>query len=152
MKIKRMPLYTQMENVNKESKHPWRIETNSRYKDVVKMIINFSVAALSIPIFVPRTILGIDPKIALIQIFDCRIYWGWVALVFSILSGIIFYYASAQWIRLAWGLDTKFMCFNVNNKSVENILDWSFWSSIIFFLLGLSLTLWFLVSYKSIGP
>lgn len=134
--------------MNKEAKHPWRIETNSRYKDVVKMIINFSVAALSIPIFVARYILGIDSSISLMQIFDFRIYSSWFLFLFSILFGIVFFYASAQWIRLAWELPTVFMFFKVKDKSVERILDWSFWLSIIFFLVGLFLTLWFFISYK----
>jgi|SRR3972149_6573734 len=142
------PLYAKRSNMINEAKHPWRIETNSRYKDVVKMIINFSAAALSIPIFVSINLLNIDSTIVLTQIFDFRIYFSWVLLFLAILSGIVFYYASAQWIRLAWELPTVFMFVKVNDKSVERILDLSFWLSIIFFLVGVFFTLWFFISYK----
>lgn len=134
--------------MNDEAEHPWRIETNSRYRDVVKMFINFSIATLSIPILVLRNILNIDPNVALIEKFDCKIFASWGFLIFSIISGIIFYYASAQWIRLAWKLPTRFMWWkDMNDKLVERILDWTFWLTIAFFFSGFVLIIWFIITY-----
>ncbi len=134
--------------MEEKAKHPWRIDTNSRYRDVVKMFINFSIATISIPILLFKNILNLDPNVALINLFDFRIFIAWGFLFLAICAGVIFYYTSAQWIRLAWELPSRFMFWkNMNDRQIENILDWTFWLSILFFFLGFVLIVWFIVTF-----
>jgi len=130
--------------------HPWRLDTNDRYKDAMKIIMDLSTASLVLPIFFLRDILRIPTNESLSQVLNYKIYLSWGCLALALLFGFIFYYASAKWVRLAWGKNVAFFRKRTNNEVVEKVLDISFPGAVISFLLGIGLTLWFVVSFRPI--
>lgn len=130
-------------------KHPWRLDTNERYRDVVKTIMGLSTASLMLPVFFARNFLAIDANTPLHSVFTGSIYWSWVMLGFSIASGVFFQYLSAKWVRLAWnqpagiffGTDTK-------ENILERLMEISFWITPIAFIVGLTLTIWFFATFR----
>lgn len=127
---------------------PWRLDTNDRYRDAVKVVMDLSTASLVIPIFFLRDILKLPKEQPLAEVLNSRVYWSWICLALAILSGWVFYYASAKWVRLAWGKEAGFFGRRTNEKVVERVLEVSFWVTITGFILGIVLILWFVVSYR----
>jgi len=122
------------------------MDTNPRYREVIKFILNFSGGLLAIPVFVARTILSVPKEQALITAFDARIYTAWVFLLIAMFSCVVFYYASACWIRLAWKLPTRMFGIKASDIGIEAVLDWSFWISWFSFIIGAGLILWFFLT------
>lgn len=87
----------------KTTKEQWKIETNDRYQKVTGTIIGLATASLVLPILFLRNFLAI-PENKSLDIYLCSlIYWSWVLFALSILSGTVFYYLSAKWVKQAWG-------------------------------------------------
>lgn len=84
-------------------KHPWRLATNERYRDVIKTLMTLSTASLLLPVFFAREFLGINGNIPLKSVVGCPVYLSWILLGIAIFSGIAFHFLSAKWVRLAWG-------------------------------------------------
>src|SRR5260370_18562734 len=83
--------------------YPWRLDTNNRYKDAVKVVMDLATASLVIPIFFLRDVLRIPKEQPLLHALNYKAYCSWACFVLTIILGFIFYYASAKWVRLAWG-------------------------------------------------
>ena len=132
-----------------EPRHPWRLDTNDRYREVVRTIISLSTASLVVPIFFLRNILSIPNNKSLLDILDWTVVASWILLFISVIFGLVFYYASAKWIRLAWGQSTGFFGFSTNESIVEAVLDFSFWGSVITFAIGLGMILWFIITFAA---
>ena len=127
---------------------PWRLDTNNRYRDAVKVAMDLSTASLVIPIFFLRDIPKIPREQPLYQVLTCKIYWAWTCLGLALLLGFVFYYASAKWVRLAWGKEAGFFGVRTTDWVVERVLDVSFGGAIIAFVLGVGLILWFVVAFS----
>jgi len=131
-------------------KEPWKLDTNSKYTDVVKTIMGLSTASLLLPVFMARNFLVIDKSIPLTEVFTCSIYWAWVFFGISILAGIYFQYLSAKWVRVAWGKEAGiFWSKNTNENTIERCMELSFWLCILMFVFGLVLTLIYFVGYEN---
>jgi magnesium-transporting ATPase (P-type) len=137
-----------MSDNQKSPLYPWRLDTNDRYKDAVKIIMDLSTASLVLPVFFLRDILQIPKEQSLSQVLTWKVYMSWICLAVAILLGFIFYYASAKWVRIAWGKEAGFFLKKTNDKFVEKVLNVSFVGAVILFLLGLGLILCFVVSFK----
>lgn len=136
--------------MNIEIKEPWKLDTNSRYSEVVKTVMGLSTASLLLPVFMARDFLGIDENTPLINILGCSVYWAWGLLALSILAGIFFLYLSAKWVRIAWGREAGIFWSNSTSEStIECLMEISFWSSVLLFGIGLSLTIYFFASYAN---
>ena len=131
----------------REPRHPWRLDSNDRYREVVRTIISLSTASLAIPIFFLKNILSVPAGKPLLDILDWTVFASWILLFLSIVFGLVFYYASAKWIRLAWGQSAGFFGRSTNESTVETVLHISFWVSVLAFAIGLSLILWFIVTF-----
>jgi len=134
--------------MNDKLLHPYRLDTNPRYREVIKFCVTLALAAISIPIFFARNILVIPEDLALLSIFDWRVFTSWALSIITILASFVFYYASATWIRLAWGLEARIFGLRINDAEAECILDWSFWFALISVAAAFGLILWFMVSYE----
>jgi hypothetical protein len=132
-----------------KAKHPWRLDTNARYRDVIKMIFGLTTASLLLPVFFARDFLSIQHSIALKDVFTTSIYLSWGFFILSILFSLLFHYFSASWIRLAWEQPTKFFWFPVKDNLVEICLDITFWGSIFSFLGGLILLISFFLTFSA---
>ena len=131
-----------------EIKEPWKLDTNSKYSEVVKTIMGFSTDYLLLPVLMAREFLGIETKIPLRNILGCSVYWAWGVLAGSVLSGVFFLYLSAKWVRIAWGKEAGiFWAKNTKESTVERLMEFCFWFCILLFCIGLFLTVWFFVNY-----
>ncbi|MFX0204220.1 MAG: hypothetical protein ACFFCW_49620 [Candidatus Hodarchaeota archaeon] len=129
--------------------HPWRLDTNERYRDVVKTIMSLSTASLLLPVFFARNFLAIDAHTPLYSVFTRSIYCSWGMFALSIASGLFFQYLSAKWVRLAWNQPAGiFFSPNTKEDTVERCMEISFWITPIAFIVGLTLTIWFFVTFK----
>jgi hypothetical protein len=127
-------------------KEQWKVETNDRYQKVVGTVMGLATGALVLPILFLRDFLSVPQGKPLLNYLCSTIYWSWALLALSILSGTVFYYASAKWIKQAWGQKT---CLPA--QAIENILDVSFWLKIVLFLVGVSLFLLFAATHRVIS-
>ena len=128
---------------------PWRLDTNARYRDAVKVVMDLSTASLVIPIFFLRDILRIPKEQPLSDVLTYKIYLSWASFGLAIFSGLIFYYFSAKWVRLAWGKQSQFLGKRLSENCVERTLEIALWTAFIAFVAGLALTMWFVVSYRN---
>ena len=127
---------------------PWKLDTNNRYRDAVKVVMDLSTASLVVPIFFLRDILRIPQTQSLSHVLNYKIYLSWLSLAFAIFCGLIFYYFSAKWVRLAWGQKSKLFGNELSERFVERILELSFWMTFVAFALGISLIICFVVSFQ----
>ena len=131
----------------REPRYPWRLDTNDRYREVVRTILSLSTASLVVPVFFLRNILSVPNNKSLIDILDWTVVVSWILLFVSVIFGLVFYYASAKWIRLAWGESAGFFGRSTNETIVEAVLDFSFWGSVITFFIGLGMIFWFIITF-----
>jgi hypothetical protein len=137
-------------NQPKYPPYPWRLDTNSRYKDAVKVVVDLSTAVLIVPVFFLRNILAVPQEYPLVQLLNFKVYLSWASLALAILSGFIFFYFSGKWVRMAWGQKAGFFKQDLSEKVVEGVLDWSFVLTIAFFASGLGCMMWFVVTFSSL--
>jgi hypothetical protein len=125
-----------------EPKHPWRLDTNDRYRETVTTIMGLSTAALLLPVFLAREFLGIDAKVPLKDVVSGALYWSWGLFGFSIFSAIAFCFFSAKWARLAWDQPVGLFGIGVSDSFIERGLE-LFWCTALAFLEGLALSVYF---------
>ena len=108
--------------MTEDFKEPWKLDTNSKYSEVVKTIMGFSTASLLLPVFMAREFLGIESNIPLKKILGCSVYWAWGLLAVSVLAGAFFLYLSAKWVRIAWGKDAGIFWAKSTKESTGEML------------------------------
>ncbi|MFN4289975.1 MAG: hypothetical protein ACK4E7_03740 [Permianibacter sp.] len=111
------------------------------------LLIGLATAALILPVFFAREYFGVDESVALNQVLPASTYFSWASLGCSIISGVIFHFFSAKWVRLAWEQPVEFAGKALTEHAVERILEWTLWLCILGFMLGVALTVFFLSSY-----
>ncbi len=129
-----------------EPRYPWRLDTNDRYREVIKVVMGLATGSLVVPVIFLRDVLRLPSDLPLSQALDGRAYWSWACLALSVLFGIVFHYASAKWVRLAWEQPVTFFGIKTNDNVVERVLEVSFWGTIIAFGIGIALIVSFLVT------
>ncbi len=132
-----------------EPKHPWRLDTNDRYREVVRTVMGLSTASLLLPVFFAREFLGIDSKIPLKTVFGTEVYWSWGLLGLSILAGVLFHFLSAKWVRLAWDQPVGVFGIPASEHFNERAMEVCFWATALAFMVGLALIVTFLVTYAA---
>jgi len=130
-----------------ELKHPWRLDTNERYREVVRMLMGLATASLLLPVFFAREFLAIDTETPLKDVLGASVYWSWALLGFAVFAGVLFHYLSAKWIRLAWEQDAYVFWIEVTDRFVDRALDVCFWAPVFAFFVGLPLIIAFFVTY-----
>ena len=134
--------------MTEQIKEPWKLDTNSKYSEVVKSVMSLSTATLLLPVFMARKFLGIASTKPLIDILGCSVYWAWGLLATSILASIFYQYLSAKWVRIAWGKEAGiFWSKSTQESTVENLMEISFWLCVLLFCVGLFLTIYFFANY-----
>jgi len=132
-----------------EPKYPWRLATNDRYREVVRTVMGLSTASLFLPVFFAREFLGIASTTALKTVFGAGVYWSWILLGISLLSGIVFHYLSAKWVRLAWEQPVTVFCVRVSDDFIEKAMEVCFWVTSIAFIVALVLIVQFFATYAA---
>jgi len=140
--------------------YPWRLDSTDRYREVLRVIMGLSTGVLIVPVFFLRDILNISEE-QLSNALNFEIYIAWGSLGISITLGLIYFYGSAKYIRLAWNQHTTFFgksSMKYKNpdvgkkmlgKIINKALQCSFWCTILTFYLGVFLILLFIITYQS---
>lgn len=134
--------------MNDSPKYPWRLATNERYREVIRLIIGLATASLLLPVFFFREFLHIKKETALVDVFSCSVYWSWGMLGGSILCGIIFHFLSAKWVRLAWGQPVTVFGIGAGENAIELGLHIFFWLTAASFIVGTGLIIDFVITYQ----
>lgn len=113
---------------------------NASYQKVVDTIISLASAALVLPVLILRDFMGIDDDKALMTFLNWKAWIAWMALGLSIALGAGYYFSSAKWTKNGQPISP-------NNRWVR-VLDWTFWSSVVMFILGIGMLMAFLVTFK----
>jgi hypothetical protein len=127
--------------------YPYRLDSNARYREVVKLVMTYALASITVPILFARNILILPANVSLLHIFDLEVYFSWFFCGLSIFFGLVFHYVSAVWIRLAWGEPSKLFGFKIGDNCTERILDWTFWLSISLWGIGFVLIIRFFLFF-----
>ena len=85
-----------------ECPNQWQLDVNDRYARGVGVVLSLSSAALILPIFFLKDIVNITSTQSFANVLSYWTYLGWFMLSVSIVSGIIYYFCSAKWVKLAW--------------------------------------------------
>ncbi|QDC95459.1 hypothetical protein [Vibrio furnissii] len=132
-----------------EMKEPWKKDTNDRYLDMVKSVVNLSTASLLLPVFFARNFIDIPKDSPLLAVFGCSIYIAWLLLGLSILNGLVYQYLSAKWLRIAWGKQAGILWSkNTSESTVENCMEWCLWGCVAYFISGVAFTLYFFMTFE----
>lgn len=95
----------------------WKIEVNERYLRIIDLLIGLATACLILPSLFLREILGLkDEPIAIY--LDQSAYGAVAAFSTTIALGVGFHYASAKWVKRAWGQPVRFI-----GARLELVLD-----------------------------
>jgi len=127
--------------------HPWRLDTNERYRELIRLLISLSTASLLLPVFFARQFLAIPDAVPLCDVFCRSVFLSWGFLALSVISGIIFHFLSAKWARLAWGKPVSLFGRKVNESIIEKGLEITFWVTALAFCIGVALIVWFMVNF-----
>jgi hypothetical protein len=120
----------------------WKSRSNAEYQKVVSLVVSLSTGVLVLPVIFLRQFLAVPIGQPLSPHLDSSAYASWVLLSVSIFLGTVFYYASAKWIKNAFGGTTT-----LSTTCIECILDWSFWGCVLAFLAGIGFLVGFGVTH-----
>lgn len=129
----------------------WRLQTNTQYLDVMKVLMNLITASLVLPIFFVRTFVAprSDCK-PLAESLNWQAYIAWLSLILSLVCGMSFYWASAKYVKVACGGRETSFAWLLFNKRVSRPLSWfehwrdySAGGTVIWFIAGLVFSLLF---------
>ena len=126
----------------------WKLDVNDRYQKAVGVVTSLSTAALALPIFFLKDIVDIKGAHSIAGALSLWTYVGWILLSISVLSGIIYYFCSAKWVKLAWGQKADIFGKEVSESSVETMLDVSYFFMMTGFIAGVFCTLEFVVNFS----
>ena len=130
-----------------ECPNQWKLDVNDRYGRGVGVVISLSSASLVLPIIFLKDIAHISSTQSFAKSLTCWAYSGWVLLSLSVLSGVIYYFCSAKWVKQAWGKDADIFGIEVTEDFIENLLDGSYFVMMSGFLLGLGAMIMYMVTF-----
>jgi len=127
----------------------WKLDVNDRYERGVGVVTSLSSASLVLPILFLKDIAQISSTKSFVSSLSCWTYSGWFFLSLSVLSGIIYYFCSAKWVKLAWDKKADIFGKEVNESFVENLLDGSYFLMMTGFILGLGSMVIYMVTFTT---
>ena len=120
----------------------WRSKAVAEYQKITASLISLSSTALVLPTLFLKDFVGLKAGDSLRNAVSCSVIIAWCFFFITIFCCLIYYYASAKWLKQAYGGTLK-----VSESCVEHWLDFSFWVAGITFIMGLILLLNFMVTY-----
>jgi len=101
----------------------YRLDVNDRYQRGVNLVTSLATASLVLPILFLKDIVNATKNQPIADVLTSDVYLGWKLLAASIGLGILYYYFSAKWVKLAWKQKTDICWVKVNDCFVEFLLD-----------------------------
>jgi drug/metabolite transporter (DMT)-like permease len=80
----------------------WKLKTNAVYQEVMKSLMSLVTASLILPVLFIRDFLGV-PSGPIREQLRGPAYWSWIFLFASLLSGMVFYWFSAKYLKVVCG-------------------------------------------------
>jgi hypothetical protein len=130
-----------------ESGERWKLDVNKRYQKAVGTVISLSSAALLSPIVFLRDVVSPGEHNSIVSLLTWSAYSGWILLGVSIVSGVLYYFFSAKWVKMALGHDADIFWYTTNPTFVEWALDLTYFAMMIGFLGGMACMLGFMATY-----
>ena len=127
---------------NEQQNREWKSKANSEYQKVIASIISLSTATLILPTLFLKDFIGLSAGASLRSSLSCSVFVAWALLFIAIACCLVYYYASAKWLKQAYGGSVKW-----SEQAIETCLDITFWAAGGAFILGLLLLLVFIVTY-----
>ena len=127
----------------------WKIDVNDRYARGVGVVISLSSTALVLPILFLKDIAKINLTQSFANSLSCWAYIGWALLALSVISGILYFYFSAKWVKLAWKKGADIIGCKAHESGVELLLDGSYFLMMAGFILGVASMIWFMVTFTT---
>ena len=119
----------------------WKAKANAEYQKVMNTIITLATATLVLPTLFLKDYLGVTPGTPLKLSLKPSVYLAWLCLLLAIGAAIGFYFTSAKWLKQAYGGPVR-----MSEQRIQMFLVLTFTTSVVMFLAGLLLLLWFMVS------
>jgi hypothetical protein len=120
----------------------WKSKANAEYQKVIASIIALSTATLTLPTLFLKDFMGVAAGTSLRDEVGGTVVIGWISLFLSIGFCLTYYYASAKWLKKAYGGSVKW-----SERAIELCLDITYWAAGGSFMLGLLLLVVFIVTY-----
>jgi len=127
----------------------FKLDVNDRYQKGVALVTSLSTASLILPILFLKDIVNVTGNQTVADALTADVYLGWKMLAASIFLGVLYYFFSAKWVKLAWGKSTDIFWVPVSEGFVEYLLDASYLVMMICFGGGMYYILSFVVEYSS---
>ena len=125
----------------------WKLDVNDRYGRAVGIVISLASASLFLPILFLKDIALITSTQSFADSLTYWAYIGWLLLSLSVVSGILYYFFSAKWVKLAWGQQADIFGKKVVEGSVEKLLDACFFLMMVGFVIGISAMITFMTTF-----
>jgi len=129
-----------------ECPQQWRIDVNDKYQAAVGVVISLASASMILPILFLKDVVRLENR-ALAHVMNWWTYGGWSCLAVSILSGILYHYCSAKWVKLSWRRSADMFGVSVNDDFVELCLDVTYFVMMVGFVLGLGCMVLFMARF-----
>lgn len=134
----------------------WMLNTNAQYTEMIKVVMNLATASLVLPIIFVRNFVELPAGHPASQSFHGLAYYSWITLSLSLLCGLIFYWASAKYVKVvSGGAEESFLAKLIWHKKVVRSRKWfetwrdlSAAGTVVGFLLGIAFALGFFSGLK----
>jgi hypothetical protein len=131
-------------------KDEWKLKANANYQEVMKTLMTLMTASLVLPIWFIRNFLPVGPTEPIGKYLCPWAYFSWGFLSLSLVCGMVFYGASAKFVKVVCGGGETWpkKRFGVApEKFFEGARDTFGVGAVTFFMVGLSFAGWFLSNY-----
>jgi hypothetical protein len=85
----------------------WKLVVNANYQDVMKTLMSLTTASLVLPFLFIGNFLGVPDSKRLADSLPYSAYWFWGFLFFSLLCDMGFFWASAKFIKVVSGGNSR---------------------------------------------
>jgi hypothetical protein len=126
-------LYQLYRTVSPTTSGPWQLSVNSTYQDVMKTFMNLVTASLVLPFLFIRNFLRVREDEPIANYLSPSAYFSWAMLFLSLVCCMVFFWASAKYVKVVSGGDERPMTAD----SFEGLRDWSGSEAVLLFLVGL---------------
>lgn len=132
-----------------ETGERWKLDVNDRYQKAVATVISLSTASLVSPIVFLKNVVILGEGKSIVSLLDGYAYTGWLLLAVSIVSGLLYYYFSAKWVKMALGKTADICWIHAKDGFVEGALDLTYFFMMGGFLAGTACMLKFMATYAT---
>jgi len=124
-------------------KDAWEFAVNSTYQEVMKTFLSLVTASLVLPLFLIRNFVRVPEGEPISDYLGRSAYWSWALQFLSLVCCMVFFWASAKYVKVLSGGTETWWGHPVSYSSFETLRDLSASGSVLFFLAGLLTLGWF---------